>query len=443
MLTVACCSESASANPQPNVLFIAVDDLNHWLTHLKRHPQAQTPNFDRLAKRGITFTNAHTAVPACEPSRCALMSGRRPWVSGCYKNGHAWKNHHPAGDGLAAQFLKAGYHVAGAGKIYHSMAWYPSEWSEYLPKEGFHQNGPGVEKMDGYHDDVVHPNLRDDDIMDWHTVDYCIERIRQPSDKPFFVACGLYKPHLPFVAPRKYYDAFPIDDIELPPHTENDLGDLPPAGVKMAKSGGDHAKFLKSGRWKAAIQSYLATCAYTDMNLGRLLDALDASPNRENTIVCLWSDHGWSLGEKEHWRKFALWEEPTRVPFIWVVPGVTTLGTRCNRSVDLMSVYPTLCELAGLETPEHVSGHSIVSLLTNPNASWSYPAMTTHGRGNHAVKTESHRYIRYADGSEELYDVVADPFEWNNIADHLSSVEIKADLAKWLPKDEHPGPSDD
>ncbi|MEM6777240.1 MAG: sulfatase/phosphatase domain-containing protein, partial [Planctomycetota bacterium] len=154
-------------------------------------------------------------------------------------------------------------------------------------------------------------------------------------------------------------------------------------------------------------------------------------------------DHGWSLGEKEHWRKFALWEEPTRVPFIWVVPGVTTPGTRCNRSVDLMSVYPTLCELAGLETPEHVSGHSIVSLLMNPNASWSYPAMTTHGRGNHAVKTESHRYIRYADGSEELYDVVADPFEWNNIADHLSSVEIKADLAKWLPKDEHPGPSDD
>lgn len=366
------------------------------------------------------------------------MSGRRPWVSGCYKNGHQWKKYQAAGEGLSAQFLKAGYHVAGAGKIYHSMQYYPSEWTEYMSKDGLSPNGPGVNKMDGYHNDVTHPNLNDDDIMDWHTVDYCIDRIDQTSDQPFFVACGLYKPHLPFVVPRKYYDAFPLDSIQLPPHIDDDLADLPPAGVKMAGPNGDHAKFLKSGRWKAAIQSYLATCAYTDMNLGRLLDALDASPNRDNTIVCLWSDHGWSLGEKQHWRKFALWEETTRTAYIWVVPGLTTAGTRSSRAVDLMSVYPTLCELTGIAMPKHVSGRSIVKLLKDPQAQWEFPAITTHGRGNHSVKTETHRYIRYANGDEELYDVVADPYEWENLATQLESKPTKERLATWLPKKEHP-----
>lgn len=434
-------SVSASAAERPNVLFIAVDDLNHWMTHLGRNPQARTPNFDRLARMGVTFTNSHTAVPACEPSRCALMSGRRPWVSGCYKNGDNWKNHQAEGEGLSAQFLKSGYHVAGAGKIYHSMEYYPGEWSEYMDKDGISQNGPGVRKNDGYHEDVVHPNLKDEELLDWHTVDYCIERISQKREKPFFVACGLYKPHLPFVVPRKYYEAFPLDQIELPPHLENDLDDIPPAGVRMANPNGDHAKFLKSGRWKAAIQSYLATCAYTDMNLGRLLDGLERSPNGDNTIICLWSDHGWSFGEKEHWRKFALWEETTRTAQIWVVPGVTTPGTRCDRSVDLMSVYPTLCELVQLKTPDHVTGPSIIKLLKDPQAGWTTPAITTHGRGNHAVKTETHRYIRYANGDEELYRVTEDPYEWTNVASDPDQAAIKNELAEWLPNKEAPTPS--
>lgn len=426
------------AADRPNVLFIAVDDLNHWMTHLGRNPQARTPNFDRLARRGVTFTNAHCAVPACEPSRCALMSGRRPWISGCYKNGDTWKSYQKEGEGLSAQFLRAGYHVAGAGKIYHSMQFYPDEWSEYMSKDGLSASGRGVEKMDGYHNDKTHPDLKDDDILDWHAVNYCIERITKKSDQPFFVACGLYKPHLPFVAPRKYYDAFPLESIQLPPHIENDLDDIPPSGIKMAGPQADHAKFLKSGRWKAAIQSYLATCAYTDMNVGRLLDALDASPNKDNTIICLWSDHGWSFGEKQHWRKFALWEETTRTAFMWVVPGVTQPGSSCNHPVDLMSVYPTLCELTNLETPPHVTGHSITPLLQDPKASWSYPAITTHGRGNHSVKTETHRYIRYANGEEELYDAVADPYEWRNLASEPVTHKLRQELAGWLPKTEKP-----
>ena len=422
----------------PNVLFIAVDDLNHWITHLGRNPQARTPNIDRLARMGVTFRNAHCAVPACEPARCALMGGRRPWTTGCYKNGHKWKQFQPAGDGLSAQFLKAGYHVAGAGKIYHSMEYHESEWSEYMDRTGLSHNGPGVQKYDGFHVEKTFPKLRDDDLIDWHTTDYIIERLQKKNDKPFFLACGLYKPHLPFVVPRKYYDAFPLGDIKLPPHLENDLDDIPPSGVKMAKPGGDHARFLKSGRWKAAIQSYLATCAYTDMNVGRVLDALEKSPHKDNTIIVFWGDHGWSFGEKQHWRKFALWEETTRVPFIWVAPGVTKPGTSSTRPVDVMSIYPTLCRLAGIDVPEHVEGLDITPLLKDPDAKWTTPAITTHGRGNHSVRTETHRYIRYANGEEELYDHRDDPYEWKNLAGNPEHAGLKKTLAKWLPKKEAP-----
>ena len=272
--------------------------------------------------------------------------------------------------------------------------------------------------------------------MDWHSVNYTIERLK--SDKPFFLACGLHKPHLPFAVPRKYYDMFPLESIELPPHLEDDLADIPPAGVKMAKPDGDHAKFLKEGRWKAAVQSYLASIAYTDMNVGRLLDALDESPHRDNTIIVFWGDHGWSLGEKSHWRKFALWEEPTRAPLIFVAPGLTKPGSVCDRPVDFLGIYPTLCELCGLKIPPHVEGKSLRPLLVDPKAPWDLPAITTHGRGNHAVRTDQWRYIRYADGSEELYDHTKDELEWTNLASKPELAGVKAQLASHLPKREAP-----
>lgn len=426
--------ESVAAE-RPNVLFIAVDDLNHWVTHLKRNEQAQTPNIDRLASMGTTFTHAYCAVPACEPSRAALMGGRRAWTTGCYHNGQNWKLAQAAGEGLSAQFLQAGYSVFGAGKIYHSMTYHPSEWTQYMDRGKLPLDGPRVDKMDGFYREMNH-DLQDDDLLDWHVVNYCIEKINASHSQPFFIACGLYKPHLPFAVPRKYYDQFPLESIELPPHQDTDLDDIPPAGVKMARPGGDHAHFLKTGRWKAAIQSYLATCAYTDMNVGRLLDALQASPHRDNTIIVLWGDHGWSFGEKQHWRKFALWEEPTRTPLIWRVPGVTQPASVCEATVDLMSVYPTLCDLAGIEIPAHVEGVSIRPLLENPDAPWDRPAITTHGRGNHAIRTSRWRYIRYQDGSEELYDELADPYEWTNLAKQPEYAETIKSLARWLPEHE-------
>lgn len=427
---------SMPLRPQ-NVLFIAVDDLNHWVTHLGRNPQAATPNIDRLAARGVTFTHAYCAAPACKPSRTSLLSGLRPWTTGCYYNGDNNTGLIPEGASLNAQFLKAGYHVAGAGKVYHGGS-YPSEWTEYMSKSEFSDKLPKPAKDEGFLEPVK-TDLKDGDLGDWHTVNWCIKRIETPHDKPFFIACGLIKPHLPWAVPRKYYEMFPLENIQLPPYLEEDLDDIPPAGVSMAKPEEDHAKILASGRWKAAIQSYLAACAYTDMNVGRLLDALDKSPARDNTIVVLWGDHGWSLGEKHHWRKFALWEEPTRAPLVWVAPGITKPGGVCEQTVDFMTIYPTLCELAGLPIPKHVEGPSAVSLLRDPKSAWEHPAISTYGCMNHAVRTGDSRYIRYADGSQELYNETKDPYEWTNLANRPEANEstIKK-LAAYLPSDNKP-----
>jgi len=427
----------AAPAARPNFLFIAVDDLNHWVGYLGRNPQTKTPNIDRLAKRGVAFMNAYCAVPACEPARGALLGGRRPWSTGLYYNGDKWKTILPEGQGITVPFMQAGYRVSGAGKIYHGDQYFPSEWTEYMDERGLSEHGRGVNKNEGFHQPLKH-DLKDEDLMDWQTVNYCIERLGRKSDRPFFLACGLHKPHLPFAVPRKYYDLFPLETIQLPPYRRDDLADIPAAGVKMAKPGGDHAQFVRDGNWKNAIQSYLAAIAYTDMNVGRLLDALEKSPDRDNTIVVFWGDHGWSFGEKDHWRKFALWEEPTRAPFIVVAPGVTTPGGTCTRPIDAMCMYPTLCELAGLPIPKHVEGTSILPLLRDPQATWGRPAISTHGYKNHTVRSERWRYIRYADGSEELYDEQADPYEWTNLAGKPELAATKAELAKWLPAHDAP-----
>jgi arylsulfatase A-like enzyme len=276
----------------------------------------------------------------------------------------------------------------------------------------------------------------DEEMPDYKVVSYGLERLQEKSDRPFFLAIGLVKPHMPFSVPKKWFDMFPVESIELPPHREDDLDDVPPAGVKMARPNGDHARIVESGRWKEAVQAYLASIAFCDAQIGRLLDGLERSPHHNNTIVVLWSDHGWSLGEKSHWRKFALWEEPTRTVFVWKVPGVTKPGGVCDRPVDYTCVYPTLCELAGITKPERLDGVSIVPLLKNPSAEWDIPAITTHGYKNHAVRDERWRYIRYENGDEELYDTQADPLEYTNLASDSKFASAKASMAKHLPRDD-------
>jgi arylsulfatase A-like enzyme len=427
-----------SAN-RPNVLFIAVDDLNHWIGPLGRNPQVKTPNLDRLAKMGLTFNHAYCAAPVCNPSRAALMSGLRPGTSTVYSNDINFEPRIPTDITLTTQFRKAGYWVGGAGKIYHMNVHRPEEWETY---------GKGRSPQVPVERDSAGP-IRwgrvqggDEAGFDKPTADWAIKALSEKRDRPFFLACGIYRPHMPFEVPQKYYDMYPLDKIELPPYKDDDLDDLPPAGRKMAMSNG-HDAIVKADKWKAAIQAYQASITYADYEVGRVLDALEKSPHAKNTIIVLWGDHGWHLGEKHHWRKFTLWEEATRAPLFFVVPGMTRPGSVSQRTVDFMSIYPTLCDLTGIPIPKHVEGVSLRPLLADPQAAWNRPAITTHNYQNHAIRTEKWRYIRYANGGEELYDEEKDPYEWTNLANKPEMKAIKEELAKWLPTTNKPQPPAD
>lgn len=426
---------------KPNVLFIAVDDLNDWIHCLGGHPDCRTPNIDRLAKRGVLFTRSYCAAPACNPSRAALMTGVRPWTSGVYVNPQPWRPAMPKVVTLPQHFMAHGYEAVGCGKIFHGGYDDDASWNRYLKKGRDPKPTRKVLKdprsrAGGIVWGVL--DVPDSQMNDYKMTSFAIDYLKQKHAKPFFLACGIYRPHMPWQVPRKYYDMYPPEKIRLPKVLNTDLDDVPPAGVKMARPQGDHRTILRTGNWRYAVQGYLASIAFADVQVGRLLDALDNSPHAKNTIIVLWGDHGWHLGEKLHWRKFSLWEEATRAPLMISAPGITKPGSVCHRTVDFMSIYPTLAELCGLPIPKHVEGPSAVSLLKNPAQEWKRPAITTHGRLNHAVRDERFRYIRYADGSEELYDHNADPLEWKNLASDPKYSSEKSRLAKWLPKTNAP-----
>ena len=429
---------------RPNVLFIAVDDLNHWVGYLGRNTQTKTPNIDALAARGVWFTHGYCAAPVCNPSRTALMSGLRPGTTGVYDNGENFQPVIPEDITLTTQFRKAGYFVCGSGKIYHGSVYRPEEWDEWQKDKGGERDEDDSPQSAVYAGKLPITPLtcRDEDMVDYRNVSYAIDQLNKKHDKPFFIACGLHKPHLPWSVPQKYYDKFPLGTIELPPYKADDLDDMPPIAVQMALRSGDHKAIMEqdgTNTWKQAIRAYLASINFCDAMVGRLLEAYDKSPERDNTIICFWSDHGWHLGEKNHWRKFALWEETTRTAFIWVVPGLTKPDSRCDRTVDYMSIYPTLTDLCGVPTPEHVQGKSMRALLANPTMEWNQPAVTTYLQNNHTVRSEGWRYTRYSDGGEELYDETGDPYEWINLAkDSGGDRDVKAALGAYLPKENNP-----
>ncbi len=435
----------AGGPPRPNVLFIAIDDLRDW-TGFLGCTQARTPHLDRLASRGVSFTRAYCAAPVCNPSRVALLTGLRPSSTGVYDNATDWRPSLAEVVTLPQHFKRHGYFVSGAGKIYHGNFPQGSDWDEFHNRarprpgpEGKRRTAAPVPGLSGGAGGISFAALDgDDDAMeDWWTVEHTLEVLRRPHDRPFFIACGLVKPHLPWNVPRKYFDLFPLDRVKLPEVKEGDLGDVPPEGVRMAGPEGDHAAIVRAGLWKDEVRAYLAAIAFTDAMVGRLLAGLEESPHASNTIVCLWSDHGWQLGEKEHWRKFALWEESARAPLIMVVPGLTRPAP-CHRTVDFMCIYPTLCDLCGIPVPPHVEGTSIRGLLADPTAAWDRPAITTYLRGNHSVRTERWRYIRYAGGGEELYDHGKDPLEWTNLAGSEESAETRKGLRAFLPSRDAP-----
>ena len=441
---------------KPNVLFISMDDLNDWIGCMGGHPQAKTPNIDRLAASGVLFTNAHCPAPACNPSRTAIMTGIPTYESGLYDNRQKMRAMLPDAELIPKYFTRNGYWSAGSGKLLHYFIDADS-WDEYFPRKETENpfprtlyppkrpvslpvGGPWQYKETDWGPlDVTDEKFGGD----WAVSKWVGEQLSKKHDKPFFLACGIYRPHEPWFVPKKYFDQFPLDKIQLPPgYKADDLDDLPGAG-KKAGPNRYFAHIQKHEQWKPAIQGYLASIAFADAMVGRVLDSLEKGPNKDNTIVVLWSDHGWHLGEKQHWQKYTGWRVCTRVPLIVKVPkgtpGLTDgtkAGSQCGQPVSLVSLYSTLTELSGLPSKEGLKEPSIVPLLKDPESAWPHAAITQLSRPeNYSVSGKRWRYIHYANGDEELYDIETDPFEWKNLAGQSEFADELMALKKQAPQD--------
>jgi choline-sulfatase len=448
LLFAFCLSVSHSEGVlQPNVLFIAVDDLNDWVGPLGGHPQVKTPNMDRLAKRGTVFLNAHCQAPLCNPSRTSVLTGLRPSTTGVYAL-NPWFRDSPALKGvvtLPQYFMRHGYKVMTTGKIFHDA--YPpkegrvdgTEFSVWGLHGGFAPRPK--EKLVNTPDKSVLVDWgvfpeRDQDCFDYDVASYAVGQLQSaPTNQPFFLCVGFRHPHVPCYAPQKWFDLYPEDKLAMPPVKENDREDTPPFSWYLHwKLPEPRLSVLrKDNQWRSLVRAYLASVSFTDSQVGRVLDALNAAGLADKTIVVLWSDHGWHLGEKGITGKNSLWERSTHVPLIFAGPGIAK-AARCGGSVELLDLYPTLIELCGLPAKQALEGQSLVPQLKNAQAPRGQPAITTHGQNNHAVRTERWRYIRYADGAEELYDRRSDPNEWTNLASDPKHAQTKRELAAWLPQ---------
>lgn len=401
----------------PNVLMIAIDDLRDWIGVAKTHPQVRTPNIDRLASRGVCFNNAHCAAPACCPSRSALLSGLSPARTGIYENGQITSTALAPYRLLTQHFMDQGYYVAGAGKIYHGANRDPL-WHSYWQKpERPAANNPANPSVMGTPLDEA-----DADTLDGQRLQYILDRLAERPPAPVFLACGFVRPHTPWDVPRPYFDLFPPETLARPPVLENDLDDVPPIGRKIALGHCEqghklkHPFILEQNNWERNLQAYLASIAFVDAQVGKLLDAWEAGPYAKNGIIVLWGDHGWHLGEKSHWSKFTMWETATRVPLIIQAPGWSTPGAVCQQPVSLLDLYPTLLQLCDLPLPHRLDGQTLGPLLKKPDLTWQRGVTSYHGFGNAAVRSRHYRYIHYRDQTKELYDHRSDPNEWHNLA---------------------------
>lgn len=435
-----------AAEDKPNVLFISIDDQNDWIGVLGGHPLAKTPNLDALAARGEVFLNAHCQSPLCNPSRTSLLLGLRPTSTGIYSLAPWFRTVESLANrvSLPQHFRANGYYTMAAGKIYH-----PFDESAQLDDE-FETPGPrggvGVRPAkklvpptpEGDHPlmDWGHFPHRDEDKADYQISSWAVDRIRNaPKDRPFFLAVGYGLPHVPCYATQKWFDLYPDDDRLLPPTLKDDRSDTPRFSWYLHwRLPEPRLKWVREEKqWRNLVRAYLACTSFVDAEIGRVLEALEKEGLADNTLVVVWSDHGWHLGEKDITGKNTLWERSTRVPLIFAGPGVPA-GIRCDEPVELLDVFPTLIDLCSLSPRSRLEGHSLLPQLRASPAAREWPAITSHNQGNHSVRTKRWRYIRYADGSEELYDMHADPHEWINLAQDSAFDEVIREHRKWLPK---------
>ncbi len=421
------------AEERPNVVFISVDDLNDWVGVLGGHAAVQTPYMDRLAARGVTFSQAYCPAPFCNPSRSAVLTGLYPTTSGVYKNTQDWRVAVPDAVTLPELFKENGYETVGGGKILH---WNDrAMWDDYYPRILDPKPSAEVRQNEDNSTGILSwgtVDVPDEETNDYRITSWAADFLHEQHDSPFFLAAGVFRPHVPLDVPQAYFDLYPLDEIVLPDTLEGDLDDVP-AAVRATESDSLHANLVQAGNREEVVQAYLASVSFADAQIGRLLDALESSEYAENTVVALWSDHGMHFGEKNRWTKGTLWEEATRVPLIVAGPGVSEPGSVSDHPVDLVNLYPTLADLCDLPVDDSLDGVSLRPLLEDPDGEWDRPALMNH-RDSNAVRHEHWRYIRYGDGSEELYDHRTDPNEWTNLADNPTYQWVKADLASMLPK---------
>ncbi len=443
-------SASAESAKKPNILFIAIDDLNDWTGFLGGHPQAKTPHMDALAARGVSFSNAQTASPACSPSRNALLLGQHPYTTGLYP----FYDYHGLYNGplknaitLPAHFKKNGFDTYGSGKIAHGSEnslppasldeWTGHHFGRKLPKliydleKGYEESDGEAAKMSFC--PATNPLA---DYPDYDTALYGLDILKRPHDKPFFLALGFNKPHLPCVCPQKYFDLY-AGPITPPPIKNDDLVDVPWAARSNANLRQEMI-IRNDDAWEKVRRAYLACISFTDDNIGIVLDALAKSPYADNTIIVLWSDHGFHLGSKRTFTKFTLWQEADRVPFIIYDPRNKPSAHTCAAPVSLVDIFPTLCQLTDIPLKKDLDGESLVPWLKDPTLPKSTPAIVTWGRGNYSICLREWRYNRYFDGSEELYNLKTDPNEWINLAGNKEFADQKKELAVFLPKKEAP-----
>ena len=428
-----------------NVLLLAADDLNSWLLGDSNRYSGKVvaPNLTKLAESGVNFRRAYTAAPVCSPSRTAFFSGVAPWKSGHYHNtpGASISGPLKSALSLAGAFKRAGYSTWGYGKITHG--WDQAEhWDEKIghkrdpapPGAPLTPTGRGEQDWGPIH-------LAEEEMNDTLNVNHAIQQLQRKHDKPFFIACGTFNPHMPWYVPQKYFDMFPLNEVTTPKVKADDLEDVPEAAVELTEGKRKYTTaVMEGGLHKEAVQAYLATTAYVDAQFGRLLEALNNSPHRGNTIVVFLSDHGFHLGEKHHWQKATLWEEATHSLLMMRVPGVTPAdGGVCERFVSLQDIYPTLTELCGIDAPDYLDGRSLAPLLKNPAAPWTGTALTgLTSKGGPwsayiSIRNELGRYTRYGEGAEEYYDTSKDPHEWTNEIDNPEYAFIVRKMRKAVP----------
>jgi arylsulfatase A-like enzyme len=434
---------AARAADRPNVLFIAVDDMCDWVGHLGATPRAITPNIDRLAARGVSFSNAHTAGVYCAPSRAAIFTGQYASTTGNYAN-QVYFADHPELRPLHVSFTEAGYETFGTGKLFHHpegqvdlrgwtefhvrnaaqkrAGWPLDSWGDDTPKPEpypYSRYNRGKTQVKGHFLEWgPTPDKREEELADTRRAAWAAKKVSEPRDKPFFVGVGFYAPHYPNYCPQKYFDLYKTADIPPLPLKADDIDDLPEkVRRRMANRSKIRKRLVELGAVKDALHGYLACVSYADAMIGRVLDALERGPHAEDTIVVLWSDHGYHHGEKGQWGKHTLWERTSNVPFVWAGPGVAR-GKMTDVTVSLIDMYPTFVELCGLQRPAHrLEGVSLASTLRDPASARDRDVYLPYIEPDaYAIMNRDWRYIRYADGGEELYDLRKDPNEWHNLA---------------------------